>query len=359
MALFTPNVQVFIDAISTFSDAEKVKFSELIFTESTQGTAIGRLHDFRTGVTKDQPIPFADRGEDWEWMKSMAGASSLCDDQPCDPGITTSVKTWDPAPYKCTTEYCFKDLDYKIKDFFNSERWLEGSDVGTFYRAFLVDLISQRIVNSHWTKTYFAAESSGNTALNGHDGLFVQFAAAAPLANTAQRVQISENAGATYAAQALGTTTGFNTFNSIYEKWEDSRKLRSRRDLKIRSTRALATNYLRWLRDQKQVSCCERDPVTGIYSIDNLSIFGLPIEVVDEWDFIIDSIADYNTGTAWVNPHRAVLSPRDNEPLGTGDANELSELKIKYDDYTEKTKIVAEYTFDTKVLQDDHVILAM
>ena len=359
MALFTPNVQTFVDAIKTFSDAEKVAFSELIFTDMTQGSEISKYHEIRTGIYKDAPIPFMDRGEDWEYMKSMAGATSLCDDQPCDTNITTSVKSWDPAIYKCTNEYCFQDLDYKIKDYFNSERWLDEFDEGTFYARFMADLVSQRIKNSHWTKTYFAAKSSANTALNGHDGLFVQYAAAAQVANTEQRVVIAKNAGATYATQKLDATDGFDTFNSMYELFEDSRKMRTRRDGVIKTTRALAYNYLRWLRDQKQVTCCERDPLTGIYSIDNLSIFGMKIEVVDEWDYIIDSVADFNNGAAHVNPHRAVVSFRDNEPIGTGDGNRLSSFDVKYDDYSEKTKLVAKYSFDVKQLEDDKVILAM
>lgn len=355
---FTPNVQIVIDSISKLSDADRLDINKVIFTELQQGSSITRYHAINAGVTSATPIPFGDRGENWEFMKDASGLASNCDDLPCDTGIVLSAKTWNPAYYKCTLEYCVKDLDYKMKDYFNSERWLDGSDEGTFYSSFLRDLIEQQIINSHWTKTYFAANSSANVALSGHDGLFVQYAAVAPAAG-AQRIIIAENANATYDAQKLGATTGFDTFSAMVELYEDSRELRTRTDVKIKTTRALALNYLRWLRNEKTVICCEKDPQSATYNLASLSMFGMPIEIVDEWDMIINSIADFNDGTRNVDPHRAVLTYSANEPIGTGDAGKLSKLDLKYFDYEEKTKFVAEYTFDVKLLRDEHFILAM
>ncbi len=356
---FEPNVQVLVDAISKLSDADKVAYSETIFTDLTQGSDITKYHDIETGVQANDPIPFMDRGEDWEYMKDASGKTSNCDDLPCDVSATLSTKTWSPAPYQCTLEYCFDDLNKVMLNYFNSVKDLEGFNGDTFYQSFLLDLIEQRMINSHWVKTYFAATTGTSTALTGHDGLFVQYAAAAPTSNTDQRIQIAKNAGASYAAQALTAQEGFDIVNELYEKIEDSRSLQSREDVTIQVTRTIAKAYLTWLREQKVVSCCERDPLTGIYTYDNLSIFGRKVEYVREWDYIINAIGDFNTGTAWVNPHRAVASYKVNNPIGTGDAGKLSNLKVKYDDYTEKTKIDAKYTFDVKVLKDADFILAM
>lgn len=363
---FTPDVQVLIDSVDKLSDAQKLAFNEVIFTESTQGSSITRYHNIIAGVTPNTPIPFGDRGEDWDYMKDASGLASNCDDVPCDVGIELSTKKWNPNLFKCTSEYCVQDLDYKMKDFFNSERWLDGSDEGTFYAAFLRDLITQRIVNSHWTKAYFTATTATSTALTGIDGLFVQYAALAPVGSS-QRIEIPANAGADYASQAaLPATAGYDTFNAMYEAFEASRTLRSRRDCVIKTTRALAYNYVKQLRADNQLNCCERDTTTAIYSIDNLNIYGMKIEVVDEWDYIIQAekagvpvFPELNNGTAYTAPHRAVLTYKDNEPIGTGDAARLNDLTVKYDDYSEKTKTVAKYTFDVKVLRDTDFILAM
>lgn len=365
---FTPDIQVLIDAVDKLSDAQRVAFSEVIFTDLKQGSSITKYHNIQAGITPNSPIPYGNRGESWDFMKDASGLASACDPLPCNVEATFSAKKWNPNPYYCTLEYCVPDLDYKMKDFFNSERWLDSTDEGTFYNAFLRDLIEQKITNSHWTKTYFGNKGSANNALTGVDGLFIQYAAVTGAGDGPQRVVITENSGANYAAQSLGADTGLRTFEAMVQKMEDSRELRDKTGMKIKTTRALALNYLRWLRENKQVSCCERDPLTGTYNLNSLTMFGTPIEVVDEWDMIITAkdditsapvFAELNDGTRYVNPHRAVITYKENEPIGTGDASRLTDLDFAHDSYNKKVKFDARYTFDVKLIRDEHFILAM
>lgn len=355
---FSPDVSTLVDAIARLGAAEKVAFSESIFSDVFEAGEISRYHNIMTDVRNGDPIPIMDRGEDWEYMKDASGLSSLCDDLPCSIDTPVSVKTWAPAPYKCTDEFCSKDLNLQMLDYFNSVRLLDNFDENTFYIDFIKFLIERRIKASHWTKTYFAATGATSTALTGHNGLFAQMAVAAPDGD-ANRVDIAKNDGASYAAQRLTPTEGFTIVNAMYEAVDANRKLQSRDDVVIQVTRTIASAYLAWLRENKQQACCERDPLTGIYTYEGLAIYGRKIAVINEWDRIIDSIADFNDATAHVNPHRAIATYKNNVPIGTGDAQKLSSFDLKYDDYTEKAKFKAEYTFDTKVLQDDAFVLAM
>ena len=354
---FNPDVSVFINAVGKLSDADLLQYSEMIFRDLTQGSEIKELHDIVTGVQANNPIPFMDRGEDWEYMKDASGLTSQCDPLPCDVGIGMSIATWNPVPYACTLEFCSKDLELPMLDFFNSVRLLEDFDENTFYIDFLKQLIGQRLKNSLWTKAYFAATTATSTALTGHNGLFVQYDAATT--GTDRRIDIAKNGGASYAAQKLTSLEGFQIVEAVNEAIEDDRELNFKEGVEIRVTKSIATAYLRWLRENMQVNCCERDPQTGIYSIDSLSIYSRPIKVVSEWDMILNSIAEFDSGTAKVNPHRAVATYKGSSPIGTPDEAKLSELKLKYDDYNEKAKFVSRYRIDSKLVIPEHVILAM
>lgn len=364
---FNTNIQGFIDAVNKLSDADRVAFSELIFREFVEASDITRYHNIVTGAKCNTPIPFANTEQNWDWGKNGASRSSNCDEITADIGATFSTKTWTTATYTNAVELCFKDIDCKIKDYFQSERCNDEDPSGSLYLEFLLELITQALAKSWWTKTYFAATTSSNTALSGHNGIFTQMLAVATSAAHPQRIEITANGQATYALQnTLAATVGLDTYRSMVEAAEFNTQLQNRDDLEIRSTRVLALNYLKWLRDQKQVTCCERDPLTGTYTLDNLSMFGTPIRVVDEWDKIIRDtrsgtpvFSDLNTGTAWVNPHRAILSYVGNEPIGTCQEDELGELDFRLDMYNKNFKVSTEYDFDAKVLQDEDFILAM
>lgn len=351
---FTPNVQVFLTEVSKLSDAQKLAYSEAIFRELTQASDIANMHDIITGVQANDPIPIMNRGEDWEYMKDASGLGSQCDDLPCDVSIETSVVKWNPVPYACTMEFCAKDLNLLMLDYFNSVRLLDDFDEGVFYINFLKQLIAQRLKNSLWTKAYFAATTATSTALTGHNGLFVQYDAAT--AGTARRITIAKNGATAYANQKLTNQEGFDIIVAMNEAVEDDRELTFKEGIEIRVTESIARAYVRWLRENKQVNCCERDPQTGIYSIDNLSIYSRPIKVVREWDMIINSIAEFDTGTAKVNPHRAVATYKGSSPLGTPDSSKLEELQLKYDNYNDKAKFVSRYKVDSKLIIPEHVV---
>ena len=361
------NIDVLLNSINKLSDAEKVAFNEIIFKEYLQTGNLTDYHNIVTGVKCNDPIPFGDKEQSWDFMQNAAGRNSACDPILTTLGAKLSKKTWDTGIYTNAIEFCYKDIDCKFKDYLGSDKCSNADPEGTLYLDFLLDLVGEALQNSHWTKTYFGAKTSSNTALNANDGFFVQYLAISAL-NTDQRISIDANQGNTYEQQKLtDPDIGFNTFNSIYERVEDMYSLREKSGLYIKSTRSLATNYLRWLRKNKQVDCCERDPLSNIYQLEKLNIYGLPIKVVDEWDQIIHATDDegnpvfdeLNNGTRYTNPHRAVCTYKENEPIGTCDSEQLSKIDLQYNPYDKKTKVEAEYDVDAKVLRDTDFIIAI
>ena len=356
---FTPDVSAFVNAVSKLSDAEKLQYSNLIFRDYIQAGEISQVLDIRTGIQANDPIPIMDRNNDWEYMKDASGLTSQCDDLPCDVSVTNSVVTWNPAPYACTMEICTRDLDVVMLDYFNSVRLLDQFDENAFYVNFIEFLIADRLKKSLWAKAYFAATTATSTALTGHDGLFVQYDAATTGGGASRRVSIAKNGGASYAAQKLTGQEGFDALNAVIEAVEDDRELSGRNDIEILTTRTVASAYLRWLRENKQTNCCERDPQTGLYTINSLSMWAKPIRVVQEWDDIINAIGDFNTGTAHVNPHRIVATYKGSSLLGTPMSEKLEEIELDYDSYSKKAKFSSRYRVDSKLAIPEHVVLGM
>lgn len=370
MAALNVDPQVLLDAISNISDAERMAFNRVVWEEYIVSGSITEYHNIVTGVRCGAPIPYGNKKQGYGFMQNAASLASQCDDILTEVGAALSTKQWNPGLYTNTLELCYADIECKMREWFSSEKCNSSDPIGTQYWNFLVSLVGEQLRNSHWAKTYFGATTSTSAALNGHNGVFTQYLGITNT-NTDQRIAIAENAGATYVAQKLADDTGFETFRDMHERAEDSFSLRSKGMLPIKSTRALATNYLRWLRNNKQVGCCEFDTNSNMFSLDNINIFGRPIKIIDEWDEIImgtspDSngvevphFAELNDGTKYTSPHRAVITYKENEPIGTCDSGELSEMKIKHDEYTEKTKIKCKYDFDVKVLKETDFILAM
>ncbi len=354
----TNNPQNLLDSISKLSDAEKVAMNQILYKKYVEASDITTVHPIQSGVTCNTPIPFADKGNNWEYMQSTASLTSQCDDIDDTVAITYSTKLWNPVPYKATPEVCFKDVDCKIKDYFQSEGCSAADATGTQWAEALVSVIGENIARSHWLKAWFGDTSASNTAFNAADGLFVQMLAVATPANTAQRYQISENSEATAAAQlALADDAALDVFQWMFDSIPDH--MFGREDLVIMASRTLVKNYMKYLQVNKQVECCERDTMSSIYRLDNLNIYGIPVMMRPEFDEIILNVSDFTDGTVYDNPHRAVLTYAENIPLATCSADELDTFDVRYNSYTDKMKFVTEYTLDAKVLRDEDFLIAV
>jgi hypothetical protein len=365
------DLQPIFDEISTPSDGLNLSFSQLIYEKYVGAKSITDLHNIQTGVKCGSKIPLADRGRNYDYMKAKDDLTSNCDFNECDVTTTFSVKSWDTKEYNCKVTLCRKDLECDFEKWWNENGCNDADDVSDNFIKFLVDWIGSALVESHWTKVWFSDSSlATSSTLYGADGLFIQMAAIAPPANVEQRVVIAENANATYALQdTLAADTGFETYSAMYDLALENMALAGNEtNLGIETTQKLAVNYLQYLRANNQVNCCFKSDVTeGKYRLDNLNIFGLPIRIRTEWDEIIRGtksktdttpiFAELNDGTRWTEPHRAVLTYKENIPVGVCNAGKLENVDVLYNPYDRNISIASEYEIGATVIWDDEFIL--
>ena len=351
---FTTNIQPLLDSLGKLSDSDKLELGRLMFKKYVTGGSIAQVHDIQTDVRKGDPIAKVDTGNSWEYAKDLTGTSE-CADTDCNIAPVFSTKVWNPNRYGCTPEICFGDLEKKAKDYFRANE-TEGDPTQSDWYDFFVNIIGQYVQNSHWTKAWFTDTASANDALTGIDGLFKQMYAVATPANTAQRYEIAENSAATAAAQlALGANTAKDTYEWMMMNRPNEIM---GENLAIYTSRSLFKNFQQWVWTNKVMECCEANPTTAQYDLSRLNIGGIPIVVVSAWDEIIKNVGDFFDGTVYDMPHRAVLTYRENIPLGTPNGGELEEVDFRFDPYTENSKFVTKYSIDAKLVEDDDFIIA-
>lgn len=349
--------------IATPSDALNLAFSQLIYTKYLDSANVTEFTELQTGVKCGAKIPFADKGKNYNFMKSKASLTSQCDFNECDVTTTFSVKEWDTHAYNCEVKLCKADLECDFQKWFNESGCNEADDLGDNFIQFLVDWMGDALIDSHWVKVWFADSSVAPTSgLFGADGLFVQALAAAPV-GAPNRIEILENAQTTYATQtALAAQTGYEVFSAMYDAMLMNEQLLSMESgISILATKGLVVNYLQYLRQNNQVDCCFKNDVTqGVYTLQNLNIFGVPIRIMNEWDEIIRGtyFTELNDGTQWNAPHRAILTYKENLQVGTCNADTLDEVEVLYNPYDKNISIRSEYEIGTTIMFDNELILA-
>ncbi len=93
----------------------------------------------------------------------------------------------------------------------------------------------------------------------------------------------------------------------------------------------------------------------------------MPIKIVREWDEIIQGVdingtpyfSELNNGTKFTAPHRAVLTYKENIPVGTCNSKKLDNVEVLYNPYDRNMSIRSEYEIGANLLLDKDLILAV
>jgi hypothetical protein len=176
------------------------------------------------------------------------------------------------------------------------------------------------------------------------DGLWKQIFAVVA-ASPERKVAISENAGVSKVAQLnLAANKAFTTFQKLMAS-ADSR-LKSAPDKIMIVTTTLLENYAAYLESQGMDASFIR--IENGYSTlryRNVTIYGM-----DFWDRTIQ--ADFDNGTTYDLPHRALLTTKMNLAVGSDKLADAETFKVYYSEDTELNNFKGKYRVDAKLMQD-------
>lgn len=340
----------------TWNGKEVREMSEAIFESVYTNPELSQLHQVVDGIVAKQQIVFL--GTLSKITKRDAGCGSGLTEK----NIPMSEKFWEPEKVKFWLGQCADDLEESFWIWGQNKgiarKDLTDTDFAEFVMIRLETALIEDMLRIVWFNHLDAANVDDSPAgiltsgvdeadYNIIDGLWAQIYDIVA-ADSTRRVTIANNAEATYANQAFDST---DTTNKVAEtvfqdlKYNADYRLRNEKNLMILATQSLVDQYAKELRSRNLDASFVR--IEGGYNA--LMFEGIPIIPFNFWDRTIR--ADFDSGTAYYQPHRAILTVKENIPVGVDSASEIGKAKIWYEDMEEKTFWKGGYRIDTKVLQ--------
>ena len=276
--------------------------------------------------------------------------------------VPMTDKFWNPVAVKAWLTQCASDLE---STFFvwGLSKGIKKYDLTTGdFIDFAMDIMTTAVKEDALRLIWFG-DTGADTILNASflqdagdipfydaiDGLWKQVFDAVT-ATTMNQVAITANAGGTYALQALGATDAYDIFRGMLEQ-ADAR-LKSEPNKMILCTTSMWENWLTY-KETRNIDMSfvrqEKGFKTDMYR-------GVPIYAMDFWDRQINS--DMNDGTAWITPHRALLTTKENMLVGLDASGAIQDFKVFLDDVTEINHMKGGYKVDVKIIHEFMTIAA-
>lgn len=335
-----------IDVTGLSLNAEEAqKVSELVVEKVFVETPLNAVHDIQTGIQHDTQIVFVDNLD--------VGGEALTNCTPAEQGgLTLTEKFWTPKLVAGRFSHCANDLNQLLK-VFNKARRAEpdffdrvNSDEIGLLTTKIIEALRVSVSAKVWlSDTAAAAQPGGNFTASGFngglwnqfDGLWKQIFAD----GNVPHYTISENAGASYALQALAAGEAYNIFVALYEQADP--RLLGDPNAQILVTRSIWDNMLKYIETKEAQGGIVKTMIDGRITMD---FRGIPVVLMNEWDRTIRKYQD--DGTVYFRPHRALLTTPENIPVGTLSTSDLQNLESWYEKKDKTNYVDYSYFLDAK-----------
>jgi len=359
MAYDTTTLDGILAGLEGLTQAQKMNIGNLIFTETFTHKNIKDTHPTMSEVRSGSKIPILEDNEDYGSFPFTEGNCTL---PSCTITDNWSVHTWQLGQIGCEVTICMENFANDFMAFFNTWKKMNGDDIESAVVQFIVERFQSRHLKAEIRVAYFGDTASSDDLINGFDGFFVQLEAKS--VTGVNHVVITENAEATAALQTI--TDG----EKIYEYLDKMYELAAQKawfdpaNMVWRLDRTLVQTLVGWLNrqsDLKGISCDCVDPTkvtqARVFTWDNLSIFGIPVEAMPFLDAMksIDELYNSVDGT-FVNRNRIILSRRENMILGYEIEDTLNRFKLGYDERKNEIYVQGASLFGAGVPKDSFIL---
>jgi hypothetical protein len=335
----------------TFNGQEAKDIGEAVIESIFENPAVADLMTVYDGIVTKKQIPFLGT------LSKITKIDAGCGSGVSANNIPMTEKFWEPENLKIWLQLCAEDL---LNSFwvYAQKLGMDRSDVtGTTIASFVVERMTaaaqEDLLRIIWFNDKAADNVSGGgvitngvslTDYNIIDGLWKQIFDVVT-ATPARKIAISENAGANKAAQLnLAAGKALTTFQKMIAG-ADSR-LKSAPDKILLCTTTLLENYATYLESQgADASFIRIENGYSTLRYRNITIYG-----IDFWDRTIQ--ADFDNGTTYDLPNRALLTTKMNLAVGSDRLADAESFKVYYSEDTELNNFKGKYRVDAKLLQD-------
>lgn len=331
--------------------------SELIYSSKFVSPAWTDFMEVEGGIKNDKQIVIAGH------FNGLAGAvRSNCDTTPNPDSVGSTEKTWTPKYISDRFEECFDTLQATFWKYMLANGLKKEDLSASVYAGFVEKMVSEYMSDDmiyrllFFTDTAIVAGTNNNLTsgqekyFNMFDGVFKQLETIVTT-NPAQRVTITENAGANYAAQAFATPTP--TVHPVTDYLDSlvygaSMELRGVVDPVILVSQSVADQYAR--ERKAATASVELAYLRTEQGIKYFEFNGVPVIPIYTWDRLI--ARHFDDGTKKFNPHRMLYTSKSNIRVGTEEVGNLTEMSAEYNSYHKTFFVDFGFNLDVKVIED-------
>lgn len=355
---FTTDLLALVDDIVS---GDKVEFSEAIFSKAFEHEGIAESHTVLTDVRHGGTVPIMKQTPNPDSFPFVDDTS--CDTTECDVNLEFSGKKWDLGLIECRVPICLRTFDENFLRFFNTYKHAcQGEpDMDSALLTYVQEVFTKNLILSTWRAAYFGDTASASVYYNGFDGFFTQLEAGDGI-----KIDITENAEANYADQ-ISQLTGEDVYNYLVRMYEEAATTPwfDPSVLEFRVTRTMGSKLITFLNAQgeKGVGCECYDPnaitQSKTFNLTNILFRGIPVRVEGAWDDIINYSSELNGGggaAARVDPHRAILTYRENLLIGTNQLDCLESFDMWYSKDTKNVYVEGSSYLGAVVPLDEYVL---
>jgi len=348
--------------VDSLTSAELVKIENMINEKVFAKSDLAKINQVVTGIRNGSVMPILKNVPQPDSFPFVA--DNNCDITDCSVTNTFSDYKWEIGLIECRIGVCMKSFDDDFLVFMNAYKATQagGKDINinSLMMKFITDKFLDNLELASWRASYFSDKATApNVYFDQTDGIFVQLEA-----GSGGKVVITQNTGANFIAQAITGEEVYDYLTSMYQlaggkAWFDQSKM------EFRLTRSMSSALVTYLNtaDIKKNNCTCIDPHTAtaspIFTIEGLRMFGVPIITINEWDDIINYSATLNGGggaAARVNPHRAILSTKENLLIGTSEKKGINSFDIWHSKDDKKIYIEGSSYLGGGVPTDEYIL---
>lgn len=331
-----------------FSTEEVRAVNQMAMDEIIKSPDFNLIHTIYPGIRIDREIGFVGAG-------GLVGkARQGCDPQPHDWNIGSRMLKWTPTDWEILIHDCYLDLKSTAAVYSLKTGTSQPDFTNTDYMAIVTEVLATAMLEMLWRLVWFsdtdAADITGGGLLtdgtdedyfNLLDGFWKQIDTQVT-ADASRKVTIAENAGVTYALQALPKTNILTYLSGLV--YGAPLELRQMKDNFIVCTQSFYDAYKQSLQG-KDLETMLTNLVNGIKT---LTYDGYPLIPIATWDLTIKN--HYDNGTTWYKPHRALFTNKAILGVGVDSTQELQEFDVWYNKDDRKVKMEGMGTIDAKLM---------
>lgn len=348
----------------TWSGKEVQSLSETIMTGVYNDPELENLVQIYQGIVAKQQIVYM--GTLSKIVKKDAG----CGTGVLSPSVAMSQKFWAPERCKFWLSECVDNYQeiffvWAQKKGINRNDLTEG-ELATFITERMTDSLKKDLMRIAWFNDVNHGNISDSPAgvitdgvsltdYNIIDGFWAQIYDIVA-ADATKRYTITENAAVTKVLQdTLAADRALAMLRDMLQKAD--KRLSEQTDIAFYLTDSLVNNYQTYLESQSNSTSFARIEGVKYGGFETgLSFRNIPIYRMSFWDRTIR--ADFDNGTTYYQPHRAVLTSKANLGVGVEDLASLKDMEVWYEKMEQTNNFRGGFKIDAKVIENHMIQVA-